>query len=68
MLSDDNNEISSSYIPIRFRNSGSFYNPFNVLFMRMHNKMKKIDDVNDIGHQIHIEEYLYNKQKNLLKK
>lgn len=47
-------------IPIRFRNSGSRYNPFNIIFMRMYNNLKEIDDVNDIGHQIDIEEYLYN--------
>lgn len=51
------------YIPIRFRNSGSSYAPFNVIFMRMYNNMQNIDDVNDIGHQIHIEEYLYSKGK-----
>lgn len=60
---------SSSYIPIRFRNSGSRYFPFNCVFMRMYNNMKNLDDVNDIGHQIHMEEYLYNidKQKRLIK-
>lgn len=50
---------SLHHIPIRFRNSGSFYNPFNVVFMRMYEKMKQIDDMNDYGHQIHMEEYLY---------
>ena len=54
---------SSNYIPIRFRNSGSSYDPFNILFMKMYNKLQLIDDVNDFGHQIHIEEYLYNKNK-----
>ena len=48
------------YIPIRFRNSGSRYYPFNVIFMRMYQKLKKIDDVHEFGHQIHMEEYLYN--------
>ena len=47
-------------ISIRFRNSGSSYDPFNFLFMKMYNNMENIDDVNDIGHQLHIEEYLYN--------
>ena len=51
------------YIPIRFRNSGSSYDPFNIVFMRMYKKMKQIDDVNDYGHQIHIEEYLFNQNK-----
>lgn len=54
---------SLNYIPIRFRNSGSSYDPFNVVFMRMYQKMRKIDDVNDYGHQIHIEEFLYNENK-----
>lgn len=54
---------SLGYIPIRISNSGSSYDPFNIVFMRMYNKMKEVDDVNDIGHQIHIEEYLYNKEQ-----
>ena len=31
------------------------------------NFKKQIDDINDYGHQIHIEEYLYNKSKILTK-
>lgn len=54
---------SLNYISIRFRNSGSSYEPFNVIFMRMYEKMKQIDDVSDNGHQIHMEEYLYNQSK-----
>lgn len=54
---------SINYIPIRFRNSGSRYNPFNQIFMKMYNDMNNIDDINDEGHQICIEEYLYNKKK-----
>jgi len=54
---------SLNYIPIRFRNSGSSYEPFNVIFMRMYEKMKQIDDINDYGHQIHMEEYLYSQNK-----
>ena len=54
---------SLNYIPIRFRNSGSSYEPFNVIFMRMYEKMKQIDDINVYGHQIHIEEYLYSQNK-----
>ena len=54
---------SNKYIPIRFRNSGSSYEPFNLVFMKMYNKLCSIDDVNDDNHQIHIEEYLYNKEK-----
>lgn len=48
---------------IRFRNSGSRYNPFNIVFMRMFRKMQNIDDINDYGHQIHMEEYLYERNK-----
>ena len=51
------------HIPIRFRNSGSSYDPFNIVFMRMYEKMKQVYDINDYGHQIHIEEYLYNQNK-----
>jgi len=58
---------SKYYIPIRFRNSGSRYDPFNIFFMRMYHKMHELDDVNDIGHQINVEEYLYNKEKKLIK-
>ena len=54
---------SLNYITIRFRNSGSSYDPFNIVFMRMYKKMKQIDDVNEYGHQIHIEEYLFNQNK-----
>jgi len=59
----DKDFYSLNYIPIRFRNSGSSYDPFNVVFMRMYNDMSKIDDINDYGHQIHIEEYLYSLNK-----
>ena len=58
---------SNNYIPIRFRNSGSRYAPFNVVFMRMYRNMNELDDINDIGHQIHIEEYLYSKVRTLIK-
>lgn len=46
-------------IAIRFRNSGSRYDPFNILFMKMYKELQELDDVYDEGHQIHIEEYLY---------
>lgn len=59
---------SAYYIPIRFRNSGSSYDPFNSVFMKMYNNLTKIDDTKDIGHQIHIEEYLYETRKKLVKK
>ena len=48
---------------VRFRNSGSRYTPFNVIFMRMYQELINYDPD---YHQIHIEEYLY--QKKLLKK
>lgn len=49
---------------IRFRNSGSRYNPYNLLFMNMYNNLK---DFNCEFHQVHIEEYAYQKklQKNI---
>lgn len=59
------------YIGIRFRNSGSRYEPFNTVFMKMLNKMQMVDDVLDENHQIHIEEYIYSKnhsQKTLRKR
>lgn len=54
-------------IPVRFRNSGSRYDPFNCIFMRMYQNMEWLDDVLDEGHQIHIDEYLYN-QKRLVRR
>ena len=62
----DRDFYTNFYIPIRFRNSGSSYDPFNLIFMRMYKKMINIDDIMDFGHQMHIEEYLY--QKKLVKK
>lgn len=44
---------------IRFRNSGSRYNPFNINFMKMYNELK---EYNPDYHQVHIEEYLYKKK------
>ncbi len=59
----DSDFNSSLYdISIRFSNSGSRYDPFNIIFMRMYERLKTIDDTNDYGHQIHIEEYLYAKK------
>ena len=58
---------SPNYISIRFRNSVSRYKPFNVIFMRMYNKIQKIDDINEYGHQMHIEEFMNNKVKKLTK-
>jgi len=35
---------SSNYINVRFCNSGSRYNPFNCVFMRMFNRLQEIDN------------------------
>lgn len=48
---------------IRFRNSGSTYEPYNVIFMRMFQKLQEYDPN---YHQIHIEELEY--QKRLVRK
>lgn len=48
---------------VRFRNSGSTYDPYNIIFMRM---FQKLQEYNPEYHQIHIEELEY--QKRLLRK
>lgn len=45
---------------VRIRNSGSRFEPFNIPFMSMYHKLK---EYNNDYHQIHIEEYLYNKRR-----
>ena len=59
---------NKTYIPthsIRFRNSGSIYDPYNATFMNMYNRLRQYDfDY----HQIHMEEYLYNQKKKKTKK
>ena len=50
---------SSSRIIVRFRNSGSYYDPFNCVFMRMYNNLQKVDPK---YHQIHMEELGYVKK------
>ena len=50
-------------IAVRFRNSGSSCEPFNIVFMRMYNNIQEIDDVNEKGHQMDIEEYVYQKRR-----
>ena len=45
-------------ITIRFRNSGSRYDPFNILFMKFY---QVLCELNYEYHQIHIEEYLITK-------
>ncbi len=45
-------------IGIRFRNSGSVYDPFNCVFMRMFQELQEYDPE---YHQIHLEEMAYKK-------
>ena len=47
-------------IVVRFRNSGSMYDPFNCIFMKLYNKLQ---DYDPDYHQIHIEELKYIKRK-----
>lgn len=51
-------------ISIRFRNSGSTYDPYNMIFMRMFNKLQAYDPE---YHQIHMEELPYQKKLTLIK-
>jgi len=43
---------------VRLRNSGSSYDPFNMLFMKAFNALMDLEETN----QIHIEEYLIDKE------
>lgn len=52
----------SHYIDIRFRNSGSRYIPFNRVFMELY---RKLQTYNPEYHQIHMEEYMYQKKLEL---
>lgn len=49
----------SHYIDIRFRNSGSRYHPFHLPFMELYQSLQEMDLE---YHQIHMEEYLYQKK------
>ena len=49
-------------ITVRIRNSGSYYDPFNVSFMKMYNRIQEIDPY---YHQMSIDEYEYQKKKGL---
>jgi len=51
-------------VSIRFRNSGSTYDPYNMIFMRMFNKLQEYDPE---YHQMHIEELSYQKKLTLRK-
>ena len=48
-------------ITVRFRNSGSRYDPFNIIFMKLYQGLCALDYE---YHQIHIEEYLIGEQIN----
>jgi len=52
------NKKMSHYIDVRIRNSGSRYIPFNQVFMKLYNSLQEYDSD---YHQIHIEEYMYQK-------
>lgn len=56
--------FSSDKVNIRFRNSGSTYDPYNAIFMRMFNKLQEYDPDN---HQMHIEEINYQRKLTLKK-
>ena len=45
---------------VRFRNSGSRYNPYNTEFMKMYLSLKNYDPEN---RQMHFEEFLYQQKK-----
>lgn len=49
---------------VRFRNSGSRHQPFNQLFMKLYNKLITYEPE---YHQVHIEEYLYQKRLKMKK-
>lgn len=51
-------------ISIRFRNSGSTYDPFNILFMKMFHKLQEYLPE---YHQMHIEEINYTRKRTLKK-
>ena len=53
-----------NHVTIRIRNSGSHYNPFNIIFMRMFNRLQEYDPDN---HQLHFDEELYHKKRTLKK-
>ena len=58
--------IFTNYISIRIRNSGSKYDPFNYIFMRLYNSLSNLDE-HDLE-QVHLEEYLFNEKKTIVKK
>ena len=63
---------SKHRISVRFRNSGSHYDPFNVVFMKMYNSLSGYSTefgqlpsnrLNEIPGQISMEEYVYSLKK-----
>lgn len=57
--------FSDRVTSVRFRNSGSYYAPYNILFMEMFNRLMNYDKEDK---QINIEEYLYEKTQEKYKK
>ena len=49
----DREYLCSFSTSIRFRNSGSRYDPFNLVFMQMFQKLQEVDDVLDENHQFY---------------
>lgn len=58
-------KILKDWISIRIRNSGSRYNPFNCIFMKLYNSLCNTPEID--FEQVHIEEYLIENKK-ILKK
>ena len=58
-------EYNFQTFSVRFSNSGSRYHPYSFTFMNMYNGLSEYDPN---YHQIHIEEYLYSKKLQKLKK
>lgn len=53
-------------VTIRFRNSGSYFLPFNVVFMKHYNALQEFDpELDKEYHQIHIEELPYQLKRGL---
>jgi len=62
---DCKNRRRDRFCSVRIRNSGSNYQPYNVVFMRMFNKLQDYDTE---LHQVHMEELIYNEEKKLKRK
>lgn len=58
----ENCEEWAIFLDVRFRNSGSRYSPFNMAFMDFYHELQKYDPE---YHQVHMEEYLYQKRLEL---